>query len=91
MWYHKVDESNDVEAEGWDQVIIKKLKKSKAYPKDLKGLKVLDIGCAIGTELLAAHERGWNGTGVELSYSSVRIAKEKELKIHIYKLEDWLC
>ena len=43
--------------------------------------RVLDIGCAIGTELVVARERGWDCTGIELSDSSVRIAKGQGLRI----------
>lgn len=50
--------------------------------------RVLDIGCAIGTELAVARERGWSGIGVELSRSSVRIAREKGLNVHACTLED---
>jgi 2-polyprenyl-3-methyl-5-hydroxy-6-metoxy-1,4-benzoquinol methylase len=38
--------------------------------------RLLDIGCAIGTELAVARERGWIVTGIELAESSVRIARE---------------
>jgi 2-polyprenyl-3-methyl-5-hydroxy-6-metoxy-1,4-benzoquinol methylase len=37
---------------------------------------LLDVGCAIGTELAVGRVRGWDVTGVELSESSVRIARE---------------
>lgn len=43
--------------------------------------RVLDIGCAIGTELMVARERGWDCTGIELSESSVKIARDQGLKI----------
>jgi 2-polyprenyl-3-methyl-5-hydroxy-6-metoxy-1,4-benzoquinol methylase len=43
--------------------------------------RVLDIGCAIGTELIVAQERGWDCTGIELSESSVKIARDQGLKI----------
>jgi len=36
--------------------------------------RLLDVGCAIGTELAVGRERGWNVTGIELAESSVRIA-----------------
>lgn len=37
---------------------------------------LLDVGCAIGTELAVGRARGWKVTGIELSESSVRIARE---------------
>ena len=43
--------------------------------------RILDIGCAIGTALIVARERGWEGTGIELSQASVEIAKRKGLRI----------
>ncbi len=50
--------------------------------------RVLDIGCAIGTELGVARERGWSGIGIELSRSSLRIARENGLNVHATMLED---
>ncbi len=38
--------------------------------------RLLDIGCAIGTELAVGKERGWIVTGIELAESSVRIGRE---------------
>lgn len=37
--------------------------------------RLLDVGCAIGAELAVGRERGWTVTGIELSESSVRIAR----------------
>lgn len=50
--------------------------------------RILDIGCAIGTALIVARERGWEGTGIELSYSSVEIAKRRGIKIISTPIED---
>jgi 2-polyprenyl-3-methyl-5-hydroxy-6-metoxy-1,4-benzoquinol methylase len=50
--------------------------------------RVLDIGCAIGTELVVARERGWEGTGIELSRSSVEIANRDNLHVFQRSLED---
>ena len=49
--------------------------------------RVLDIGCAIGTALVVARERGWECTGIELSDSSVQIAKSQGLRIIQAELE----
>ncbi|MCB9880338.1 MAG: class I SAM-dependent methyltransferase [Planctomycetes bacterium] len=49
---------------------------------------VLDIGCAIGTELVVARERGWTATGIELSEASVRVAREHDLDVRACPLED---
>jgi 2-polyprenyl-3-methyl-5-hydroxy-6-metoxy-1,4-benzoquinol methylase len=38
--------------------------------------RLLDIGCAIGTELMVAKARGWTATGIELSNTSVQLARE---------------
>jgi len=50
--------------------------------------RVLDIGCSIGTELVVAKERGWDCTGIELSDSSVEIAKSQGLRIIQAELEE---
>ena len=42
---------------------------------------LLDIGCAVGTELTVGRERGWRVTGIELAESSVRIARDAGLDI----------
>jgi SAM-dependent methyltransferase len=50
--------------------------------------RLLDIGCAIGTELAVGRERGWQVTGVELSESSVRIARESDFDVRSAPLVD---
>lgn len=50
--------------------------------------RVLDIGCAIGTELDVARERGWEGVGLELSLSSVQVARERGLDVRQQTLEE---
>ena len=50
--------------------------------------RVLDVGCALGTELVVARERGWEAVGVELSESSVRVARERGLDVRQVPLED---
>jgi SAM-dependent methyltransferase len=42
---------------------------------------VLDVGCAIGTELVVARERGWQGVGIELSSKSIAIARSEKLEV----------
>jgi len=44
--------------------------------------RLLDIGCAIGTELAAGRERGWSVAGVELAESSVRLAREAGFTVY---------
>jgi SAM-dependent methyltransferase len=44
--------------------------------------RLLDIGCAIGTELAAGKEHGWQVTGLELAESSVRIARQAGFQVH---------
>lgn len=48
--------------------------------------RLLDVGCAIGTELAVARDRGWHVTGVELSESSVRIARNAGFDVHQVQL-----
>lgn len=50
--------------------------------------RVLDVGCAIGTELVVARERGWEGVGIELSESSLRVARERGLDVRESPLEE---
>ena len=50
--------------------------------------RVLDVGCAIGTELVVARERGWDCTGIELSHGSVEIARSQGLRIIQAELEE---
>jgi 2-polyprenyl-3-methyl-5-hydroxy-6-metoxy-1,4-benzoquinol methylase len=50
--------------------------------------RLLDIGCAIGTELAVGKERGWNVTGIELSESSVRVAREAGFDIRSAPLSE---
>lgn len=54
----------------------------------VQGRRVLDVGCAIGTELVVARERGWEGVGLELSRASVRIAREQGLDVREVPLEE---
>ncbi|MFP6665185.1 MAG: class I SAM-dependent methyltransferase [Deltaproteobacteria bacterium] len=49
---------------------------------------LLDIGCAIGTELVAAKARGWACRGVELSAASLAIAQSRGLDVLSEPLED---
>lgn len=39
--------------------------------------RLLDVGCAIGTELAVAGERGWDAVGLELSKTSLAVARER--------------
>jgi len=48
--------------------------------------RLLDVGCAIGTELRVAQERGWKVTGIELAESSVRIARQAGFEVHAVPL-----
>ncbi|HEX2095095.1 MAG TPA: class I SAM-dependent methyltransferase [Longimicrobiaceae bacterium] len=50
--------------------------------------RVLDVGCAIGTGLVVARERGWEGVGIELSQGSVRIALEAGLDVRSVPMEE---
>jgi 2-polyprenyl-3-methyl-5-hydroxy-6-metoxy-1,4-benzoquinol methylase len=52
----------------------------------LKPGRLLDIGCAIGTELSVANERGWIGTGIEFANSSIEFARNEGLDIRQQEL-----
>jgi RimJ/RimL family protein N-acetyltransferase/2-polyprenyl-3-methyl-5-hydroxy-6-metoxy-1,4-benzoquinol methylase len=54
-----------------------------------KSLKILDVGCGTGRHSIELTKRGYNVTGIDLSESQLRIAKEKaaaeKLKIKFLK------
>ncbi len=50
--------------------------------------KLLDVGCAIGTELAVAGTRGWEAIGLELSKASLAVAQERGLDARGERLED---
>ncbi len=50
--------------------------------------KLLDVGCAIGTELAVAGERGWEAVGLELSKASLAVAREHGHEARGDTLED---
>jgi SAM-dependent methyltransferase len=52
----------------------------------LKPGRLLDIGCAIGTELIAARDRGWGATGIELAATSVELARKAGLDVRSQEL-----
>lgn len=43
--------------------------------------RLLDVGCGIGTELEVARERGWRGTGIELSATSLKVARSNGVNV----------
>ena len=50
--------------------------------------RLLDVGCGIGTELEVARDRGWQAKGIELSASSLKIAKASGLDVMAVPLAD---
>lgn len=48
-----------------------------AWERTGTGRSILDIGCAYGTHLMAAHERGWKCFGVETSEHARKVAGER--------------
>ena len=51
--------------------------------------RFLDVGCSLGTSLLAARNRGWEAVGVELSEPVVEFARDKfGVDIRDQRLED---
>ncbi len=72
---------HDSEAYTNDQVVKREFFRRRAHrllervEKLIPPSRLLDVGCAIGTELAVGQERGWRVTGAELSESSIRIAQ----------------
>lgn len=50
--------------------------------------KILDIGCAFGSFLSAAKERGWDVSGVELVPSLAEFAKKCGIRVYTKPIED---
>lgn len=50
--------------------------------------RLLDVGCAIGTELAAAQARGWEAIGLELSKTSLAVARERGLDARGDRLDE---
>lgn len=48
---------------------------------------LLDVGCAIGTELVVAAERGWQPLGIELSQTARELAVKQGLDVMAEPLE----
>lgn len=67
--------------------MAKRLKKVETFVKG-KG-HLLDIGCAAGFSLIAAHERGWKAEGIEHSEFCVNYARSRGLKVHQGTLENF--
>ena len=49
--------------------------------------RLLDVGCAIGSELAVARERGWEAIGLELSASSLAVARSRGHDVREQTLE----
>lgn len=54
---------------------------------DMPKPRLLDIGCAIGTELIVASEHGWDAVGIELARSAREIALRAGLDVRGEPLE----
>jgi SAM-dependent methyltransferase/ribosomal protein S27E len=67
--------------------MIKRMKKVELFAKG-KG-RLLDIGCAAGFSLIAAHARGWDAEGIECSEFCVNYALSRRLKVHRGTLKDF--
>ena len=50
--------------------------------------RLLDVGCAIGTELGTGRDRGWQVTGIELARSSATIARQAGFDVRSSPLMD---
>jgi SAM-dependent methyltransferase len=50
--------------------------------------RLLDLGCGIGTELEVARDRGWQAKGIELSVSSLKVARASGLDVMAVPIAD---
>jgi len=68
--YHDYDEQTQ-------DVVPTFLKLLAQYETTCSGRYILDVGCAYGTHLAIAAERGWKAFGVEHSAHALQIARER--------------
>ncbi|MGE3171747.1 MAG: class I SAM-dependent methyltransferase [Planctomycetota bacterium] len=63
--------------------------RSPAQTPDRAPPLFVDIGCSIGTSLLAAQARGWRAIGLELAQSAVEVAQRRfELDVRAVTVDD---
>ena len=59
---------------------------------DFQSLKLLDLGCGIGTFLLRAAQEGWSVAGLEINSSAANHARERRgLNVQTGSVEDRTC
>lgn len=51
--------------------------KVPAIPKEIKGGKILDVGCGVGDTLVLLKELGWETYGMDIDAKAVMIAKKR--------------
>ncbi len=67
-------------------------KRLKDIEKFKAGGSLLDIGCAFGFFLEVARERGWTGTGIEISqFAAEHAVRELHLNVINHNIESWEC
>jgi 2-polyprenyl-3-methyl-5-hydroxy-6-metoxy-1,4-benzoquinol methylase len=82
----KIDPLTARKAAG-DFVKTKALLRSLGLPTR-KGLRLLDVGCGIGTFLLAPQQEGWQVEGIELNPGAARWARENNsLDVYVGSIE----
>lgn len=76
---------------GDEKVILRSMHRRMARVERYARAKgrVLDIGCAAGFSLMAAHERGWDAEGIEFSDFCVSHGKSRGLAIHHGSLKSY--
>lgn len=65
-------------------------RRMKKVEKLIKGKgRLLDVGCATGFSLVAAQQRGWDVSGIELSAFCVNHARSRGLNVHHGTIKDF--
>lgn len=75
-------QKEDSRIKGFTQRLIKLESLTSTKSKNL-----LDIGCATGTFLKLAEERGWEAQGIDISQFAIRKAKKQKLRAIVTSIE----
>ncbi len=60
-----------------DRMLTMVLPKVPAIPKEIKGGKILDVGCGVGDTLVLLKNLGWDTYGIDIYQKAVRVAQKR--------------